>query len=173
MLMSSLRVAPVIAVFLAWVPAPTLAQSLDQGFHQNAADPLNGSSSLFAKKITDRVKLKPWAVQLSAGFSRERVLAAYTAIETRHATLLADKDAAIVSSVFRSRGTQPFYQVHVGTNTFESAIDLCTEIRRAGGACTVLSNKLNQDNMDGSVSASAIQNIDVSWIADPTATPVF
>ena len=162
MLMSSLRVAPVIAVFLAWVPAPTLAQSLDQGFHhklstefrgpQNAAEPLNGGR-------TDRVKLKPWGVQLSAGFSRERVLAAYAAIATRHAALLADKDAAIVSSVFRSRGTQPFYQVHVGTNTFESAIDLCTEIRRAGGACTVLSNKLNQDNMDGSVSASAIQNV--------------
>ena len=152
MLMSSLRAAPVIAVFLACVPAPTLAQSLDQGFHQNAAEPLNGGR-------TDRVKLKPWGVQLSAGFSRERVLAAYTAIQTRHATLLADKDAAIVSSVFRSRGTQPFYQVHVGTNTFESAIDLCTEIRRAGGACTVLSNKLNQDNMDGSVSASAIQNV--------------
>jgi hypothetical protein len=37
----------------------------------------------------------------------------------------------------------------------------------------VQSNKLNQDNMDGSVSASAIQNVDVSWMADPTATPVF
>ena len=173
MLMSSLRAAPVIVVFLACVPAPTLAQSLDQGFHQNAADPLNGSSSLFAKKITDRVKLKPWAVQLSAGFSRERVLAAYAAIATRHAMLLADKDAAIVSSVFRSRGTQPFYQVQVGTNTFESANDVCAEIRRVGGACMVQSNKLNQDNMDGSVSASAIQNVDVSWMADPTATPVF
>jgi hypothetical protein len=31
----------------------------------------------------------------------------------------------------------------------------------------------NKDNMDGSVSVSAIQNIDVSWLADPTATPVF
>jgi len=60
MLMSSLRAAPVIAVFLACVPAPTLAQSLDQGFHQNAADPLNGGSSLFAKKITDRARLKPF-----------------------------------------------------------------------------------------------------------------
>ena len=58
--MSSLRAAPVIAVFLACVPAPTLAQSLDQGFHQNAADPLNGGSSLFAKKITDRARLKPF-----------------------------------------------------------------------------------------------------------------
>jgi hypothetical protein len=166
MLMSSLRVAPVIAVFLACVPTPTLAQSLDQAFHhklstefrgaQNAAEPLNGGSSLFAKKVTDRVKLKPWGVQLSAGFSRERVLAAYAAIATRYATLLADKDAAIVSSVFRTRGTQPFYQVQVGTDTFESANDLCAEIRQAGGACMVLSNKLNQDNMDGPVFASAI-----------------
>ena len=168
MLMSSLRAAPVIAVFLACVPAPTLAQSLDQDYHyklstgsrspQNAAGQLDDGNKLFVERVTERVT-KPWGVQLSAGFSRERVLAAYGTIATRHAALLADKDAAIVSSVFRSRGTQPFYQVHVGTNTFESAIDLCTEIRRAGGACTVLSNKLNQDNMDGSVSASAIQNV--------------
>src|SRR5262245_28317382 len=98
-------------------------------------------------------------VQLSAGFSRERVLAAYAVIATRYATLLADKDATIVSSVLRSRGTEAFYQVRVGTDTFESANDLCAEIRRAGGACMVLRNKLNQDNMDGSVYANAIHSV--------------
>jgi hypothetical protein len=86
------------------------------------------------------VQLKPWGVQLSAGFSRERVLVAYAVIATRYATLLADKDTTIVSSVLRSRGTEAFYQVRVGTDTFESANDLCAEIRRAGGACMVLRN---------------------------------
>jgi hypothetical protein len=168
--MSNLRVAPVIAVFLACVPAPTLAQSLDQAFHyklstesrgaQNAPGPLSGGTNLFVEKITERVKLKPWGVQLSAGFSRERVLAAYAMVATRYAKLLADKDTTIVSSVFRSRGTEAFYQVRIGTDTFESANDLCEEIRRAGGACMVLSNKPSQDNMmDGSVSASATRNV--------------
>jgi hypothetical protein len=46
------------------------------------------------------VQLKPWGVQLSAGFSRERVLVAYAVIATRYATLLADKDTTIVSSLY-------------------------------------------------------------------------
>jgi hypothetical protein len=151
MSMSNLRVAPVIAVFLACVPAPTLAQSLDQAFHYKLST---------IEKITERAKLKPWGVQLNAGFSLERVLAAYAVTATRYAKLLADKDTTIVSSVFRSRGTEAFYQVRIGTDTFESANDLCAEIRRAGGACMVLRNKLNQDNMmDRSVSASATRNV--------------
>src|SRR5262245_55648394 len=107
-----------------------------------------GPNPGYVPPVAEHVQLKPCGVQLSAGFSRERVLAAYAVIATRYATLLADKDTTIVSSVFRSRGTEAFYQVRVGTDTFESANDLCAEIRRAGGACMVLRNKLNQDNMD-------------------------
>ena len=168
MSISNLRAASVMAVFLACIPAPTSAQSLDLGFHynlstefrgaQNAPGPLNGGTNLFVERVTEHVKLKPWGVQLSAGFSRERVLAAYAVIATRYAALFADKDTTIVSSVFRSRGTEAFYQVSVGTDTFESANDLCAEIRRARGACMVLRNKLNQDNMDDSY-ASAIHNV--------------
>src|SRR5262245_44554867 len=98
----------------------------------------------YVPPVTEHVQLKLWGVVLSAGYSRESVLATYAAIATRYATLLADKDTTIVSSVFRNRA---FYQVRVGTDTFESANDLCAEIRRAGGACMVLRNKLNQDNM--------------------------
>jgi hypothetical protein len=169
---NGLRLAPVIAVFLACVSTPTLAQSLDQGFHynklstdsrsvQNAAGLLGGGNKLFIEKVAERVKPKPWGVQLSAGFSRERVLAAYATIANRHAALWADKDTTIVSSSFRSRGTETFYQVRVGTDTLESANDLCAEIRRAGGACMVLRNKLNQDRDpdSGSVSAKAIDNV--------------
>jgi hypothetical protein len=53
--------------------------------------------------VTEHVKLKPWGVQLSAGFSREDALAAYAVIATRYATLLADKDTTIVGSVLQSR----------------------------------------------------------------------
>jgi len=83
----------------------------------------------------------PWGIELSAGFSRERVLAAYAGIESRFAAILAGRDASIVSSVFRSRGTRAFYQIRVGTDTRESANALCAGIRRAGGACMVLRNR--------------------------------
>ena len=75
MSISNLRAAPVMAVLLACTPAPTLAQSLDLGVHynlrtefrgaQNAPGPLNGGTNLFVERVTEHVKLKPWAVQLS------------------------------------------------------------------------------------------------------------
>ena len=99
--------------------------------------------NLFLEKLTEHVKLtaeSPWGIQLSAGFSRERALAAYATIATQYAGILSGKDASILSSVFRSRGTGAFYQIRVGTDTFESATNLCADIRRAGGACMVLRN---------------------------------
>jgi hypothetical protein len=101
------------------------------------------NTSLFVEKLTERVNLvadSPWGIQLSAGFSRERVLAAYATIASRYADILAGRDASILSSVFHSRGTGTFYQIRVGTDTLDSADNLCAEIRRAGGACMVLRN---------------------------------
>ena len=97
------------------------------------------------EKLTERVNLvavSPWGIQLSAGFSRERVIEAYAAIASRYAGILAGRDASILSSIFHSRGTGAFYQIRVGTDTLESADSLCDEIRRAGGACMVLRNHL-------------------------------
>ena len=102
-----------------------------------------GNTSLFVEKLTERVNLvadSPWGIQLSAGFSRERVIAAYATIASRYADILTGRDASILSSVFHSRGTGTFYQIRVGTDTLESADNLCAEIRRAGGACMVLRN---------------------------------
>jgi hypothetical protein len=110
---------------------------------QQEAPYMHRDMNLFIAKLTERVKLtadSTWGIQLSAGFSRERVLAAYATGARRYAEILAGKDASILSSVFRSRGTQAFYQIRVGTDTFESANDLCAGIRRVGGACMVLRN---------------------------------
>src|SRR6516225_5271412 len=98
----------------------------------------------FVEKLAERVKLtaeSPWGVQLSAGFSRDKVLAAYASVAARYGRVLAGHDASILSGVFRTRGTHPFYQIRVGTETRESANALCAGIRRAGGACMVLRNK--------------------------------
>ena len=60
--------------------------------------------------------------------SPDRVLAAYASIASRYAGILAGKDASILSSVFRSRGTRAFYRIRVDTDTFESANNLCADI---------------------------------------------
>jgi hypothetical protein len=82
----------------------------------------------------------PWGVQLSAGFSRPKVLASYAALERRFRDVLANRDLSIFKVVWRSRGTREFYQVRVGADTRESALKLCGNLRAAGGACMVLRN---------------------------------
>jgi hypothetical protein len=97
----------------------------------------------FVDKLQERVKLSAdstWGIQLSAGFSRDQVLAAYARIANRYAGILSGRDPTILSHILRTRGTRPFYQVRVGADTRQSADALCAGIRRAGGACMVLRN---------------------------------
>lgn len=98
----------------------------------------------FVAGLEQRVKLgadRPWGVQLAAGFNRGRALAMYARAMSRLSGVIGDHDPSLLSSVFRSRGTRPFYQVRIGTETRVAADDLCRQIRRAGQACLVLRNR--------------------------------
>jgi hypothetical protein len=104
---------------------------------------LHRAPNPFVTKLEERVKLvaaRPWGVQLSAGFSRDRALTAYANLAKRYAGVLAGHDPSLLSSRLRSRGTRPFYAVRVGADTRAAADSLCNNIRRAGGACMVLRN---------------------------------
>lgn len=83
----------------------------------------------------------PWGVQLAAGFSRERVLASYSAIERQNRELLAGHDMVILRSVLRSRGTNAFYQVRIGTTSRIAANELCKRLQTIRIACMVLRNR--------------------------------
>lgn len=97
----------------------------------------------FVTELAQRVKLgaaMPWGVQLAAGFSRDKALAMYARSMKRLSAVIGDRDPSLLSSIFRSRGTRPFYQVRVGADTRAAANELCDRIRRAGQACIVLKN---------------------------------
>ncbi|OPF93725.1 lytic transglycosylase domain-containing protein [Rhodopseudomonas palustris] len=98
----------------------------------------------FVAELEQRVKLgadRPWGVQLAAGFNRNRALASYARAMSRLSTVIGERDPTLLSGVFRSRGTRPFYQVRIGAETRGEADDLCKQIRRAGQACLVLRNR--------------------------------
>jgi hypothetical protein len=82
----------------------------------------------------------PWGVQLSAGFSRAKVLTIYAAIERRYRAVLAGHDPMIIRARLLSRGTGAFYQVRAGAETRGDADKLCAGLRAAGGHCLVLRN---------------------------------
>ena len=81
---------------------------------------------------------RPWGVQLAAGFSRDNALAAYARTVTRFGGMVDEHDPIVSSLTLRSRGTRPFYQIRIGTDTRTEANALCGRIRKAGGACMVL-----------------------------------
>ena len=104
---------------------------------------LKAQPSPFIGELERRVREggeRPWGVELSAGFVRERVLASYAMVEKTYRNVLENRDPIIVARTFRSRGTQTFYQVRIGTDTRAGANELCGTLRRAGGACFVLRN---------------------------------
>jgi soluble lytic murein transglycosylase-like protein len=105
---------------------------------------LHRAPNPFVQKLEERVNLvavAPWGVQLSAGFSRDQALSSYATLAKRYGEVLAGRDPSLLSTLLRSRGTQPFYQVRVGADTRAAAESLCGSIRRAGGACFVLRNR--------------------------------
>ena len=81
---------------------------------------------------------RPWGVQLAAGFSRDNALVAYARMVKRFGGMVDDHDPIVSSSVLRSRGTRPFYQIRIGANSRTEANALCGRIRKTGGACLVL-----------------------------------
>jgi hypothetical protein len=98
----------------------------------------------FVEGLEQRVVLaaaKPWGVQLAAGFSRDRALAAYARVTRRYDQVLGERDPTIQSTTSRSRGRRALYQVRIGADTRAAADEICADLRKAGGACVVLRNQ--------------------------------
>ena len=79
----------------------------------------------------------------SAGIRRSvdaRVLATYASLEKTYRALLENRDPLIIEGQLRNRGTNRFYQVRVGVDTRQAAMDLCAALHNAGAACLVLRN---------------------------------
>src|SRR6516225_5436377 len=94
----------------------------------------------FVTQLEQHVELaaaKLWGVQLAGGFDRNRALAMYARAVKGLSAIIGDRDPSLLSSVIRTRGTRPFYQVRIGADTRPAADDLCNRIRHAGGACFV------------------------------------
>jgi soluble lytic murein transglycosylase-like protein len=85
---------------------------------------------------------KLWGVQLAAGFNRDKALAMYARAMKHLNSVIGDQDPSLLSSRLRTRGSATFYQVRIGADTRTEANDLCARIRRAGGACFVLKNRV-------------------------------
>jgi hypothetical protein len=104
---------------------------------------LKQAPNLFVTELERHVQegeVRPWGVELSAGFSRDLVLRTYAAIERRYAAVLAGYDPTIFAARFRGRGASTFYQIRIGAQTRGDANKICSSLEKAGAACVVLRN---------------------------------
>ena len=100
----------------------------------------------FVTELEQHVTLgaaKLWGVQLAAGFNRDQALAMYSRAMKRLSAVIGDQDPSLLSS----RLAQPRHRtcsIRCGSapTRAPTADDLCTRIRRAGGACFVLRNRV-------------------------------
>jgi len=122
---------------------PAIFVSGDEATCREVTALIRKAPNVFVDELERRVAQSaaaPWGVQLSAGFSRTRVLTSYAVLEKTYRSLLAGHDPAILRMVNRSRGTNAFYQVRVGAESREAASKLCVSLHAAGAACVVLRN---------------------------------
>jgi hypothetical protein len=104
---------------------------------------LKRAPNYFVSELEQRVQTgaaQPWGVQLAGGFDRTIAMASYSRAIARLRGVIGDQTPTLLSQQNRSRGMRPFYQVRIGADTRQAADDLCSRIRRAGGACFVLRN---------------------------------
>jgi hypothetical protein len=93
----------------------------------------NGFVARLRERVT-RAAVKPWGVQVAAGFNRDDALAMYAQAVKKLNALVGQRDDPLLIHV---RGTSSFFQVRIGASTRHEADDLCLRIRRAAGACLV------------------------------------
>ena len=82
--------------------------------------------------------ISPWGVQVAGNFSKDRALASYATARARHGAILNDVVPMVIGTRLRSRGTRAFYRVRIPAATREAAMDICSRLHKAGGACVVL-----------------------------------
>jgi hypothetical protein len=94
----------------------------------------------FVRILRERIaadKERAWSVILAAGFFKQKALASYARAMDRYSSVVGEHDPIITSEILRSRGTSRFFQVAIGAESRTVASDLCSRIRRVGGACVV------------------------------------
>ena len=105
---------------------------------------LKQAPNQFVAQLESRVRraaVKPWGVQVAAGFGRDHALEMYArAMRGVSAAIGHQDDPKAVPLLFRSRGTSSFYQVRIGADSRREANNICGRIRTAGGACLVKRN---------------------------------
>ncbi len=82
---------------------------------------------------------RPWGAHVSSAFSKGKALEQFARLRRAHASVLADRDPFVVPKR-TSRGRRALYMVQIGADSRADAGEICSALRRGGGACIVQKN---------------------------------
>jgi hypothetical protein len=86
------------------------------------------------------VNVKPWGIQVAGNFRRAAAIRQWQRVRARFPKLLAGYDP-VVSRVRSAIGRRGIYAVRIGADDRKTAVNICTELHKVGGACVVLRNR--------------------------------
>ncbi|WP_321503807.1 SPOR domain-containing protein [Breoghania sp.] len=136
------RSKPEDAAALAAAAAPAVSAPiqrsgpLDLTGGQNTAAPVRTAAAPAQPTTTAAsVPSGTYVVQVSSQRTREQAEAAYTSMQRRFPAILGSINAIYPSVDLGDRGT--FYRVRIPAGSQAAAIDLCTQLKDAGGDCFV------------------------------------
>ncbi len=136
------RAKPEDAAALAAAAAPAVSAPiqrsgpLDLTGGQNTAAPVRTAAAPAPATTTAAsVPSGTYVVQVSSQRTREQAEAAYASMQRRFPSILGNVNAIYPSADLGDRGV--FYRVRIPAGSQAAAVDLCTQLKDAGGDCFV------------------------------------
>jgi hypothetical protein len=83
---------------------------------------------------------RPWGIQVSTSFSKDKALSHFARLKARYASVLSDREPFVLPERNLSRGRRYLYMVQIGADSRDDAYTLCARFRASGGACIVQKN---------------------------------
>jgi len=81
----------------------------------------------------------PWGVQVAGSFTLERTLASFEAIQRKYPSIVTGSPL-VICSLDRGHGQVPLFQIRLPAPDLKQALNICSRLEAAGGACIVLGN---------------------------------
>jgi hypothetical protein len=83
---------------------------------------------------------RPWGLQLIGDSSPTRALAAYRALQKKHATILANRAPSILKTQIGGRRPAYWFRIRLSEATREQAVQLCSLLKASGESCLLVKN---------------------------------
>src|SRR5215212_5432828 len=115
-----------------------IAKAPVRSFEQRAGQKL--TRDIIEQRSDQKVTHGLWAIHLIGDSSEGRALSEYAGLQKRYRAVLGDRAPMIIKRPIGGRRPSAWYLVRVAESSHQSANQLCSRLKSAGGSCLVSRN---------------------------------